>query len=89
MIFQIGMSSLKHCGKRSLPYAFTEQGGNAGIDSNPKAINVNSIIRISVKSRRSPEEAPSLTDERRPAAYSVTHGDYGIKIVMPCEAVFA
>ena len=54
LIFQIGMSSSKHGGRRSMPYAFTEQGVAmlASVLNSPKAVSVNiNIMRTFVKLR--------------------------------------
>ena len=54
LIFQIGMPSSKHGGRRSMPYAFTEQGVAmlASVLNSPKAVNVNiNIMRTFVKLR--------------------------------------
>jgi hypothetical protein len=54
LIFQIGISSKQHGGRRFMPYAFTEQGVAmlSSVLSSPKAISVNiSIMRAFVKLR--------------------------------------
>ncbi|GBU29265.1 hypothetical protein R84B8_02829 [Treponema sp. R8-4-B8] len=54
LIFQNGISSLQHGGRRFMPYAFTEQGIAmlASVLNSPKAINVNiSIMRTFVQLR--------------------------------------
>jgi hypothetical protein len=54
LIFQNGISSKQHGGRRFMPYAFTEQGVAmlSSILSSPKAIDVNiSIMRAFVKLR--------------------------------------
>jgi len=55
LIFQNGISSLQHGGRRFMPYAFTEQGVAmlASVLNSPKAIIVNiNIMRAFVKLRR-------------------------------------
>jgi len=54
LIFQNGMSSKQHGGRRSIPYAFTEQGVAmlASVLNSPKAVSVNiNIMRSFVKLR--------------------------------------
>jgi hypothetical protein len=54
LIFQNGMSSFQHGGRRSMPYVFTEQGVAmlAAVLKSPKAIDVNiSIMRTFVQLR--------------------------------------
>jgi len=54
LIFQNGISSLQHGGRRFMPYAFTEQGVAmlASVLNSPKAVNVNiSIMRAFVQLR--------------------------------------
>jgi hypothetical protein len=54
LIFQIGISSSHHGGRRSMPYAFTEQGVAmlSSVLKSQKAIDVNiQIMRIFVKLR--------------------------------------
>jgi len=54
LIFQIGISSFQHGGRRSRPYVFTEHGVAmlASVLNSPKAIIVNiSIMRVFVKLR--------------------------------------
>jgi phage regulator Rha-like protein len=54
LIFQIGISSLQHGGRRSMPYAFTEQGVAmlSSVLKSQKAIAVNiQIMRAFVKLR--------------------------------------
>ena len=55
LIFQIGISSLQHGGRRFMPNAFTEQGIAmlASVLKSPKAVDVNiSIMRAFIKLRR-------------------------------------
>jgi hypothetical protein len=55
LIFQNGMSSFRHGGRRFMPYAFTEQGVAmlASVLNSPKAIDVNiNIMRAFVQLRR-------------------------------------
>jgi len=55
LIFQNGISSLQHGGRRFMPYAFTEQGVAmlASVLNSPKAVIVNiNIMRAFVKLRR-------------------------------------
>jgi phage regulator Rha-like protein len=61
LIFQIGISSLQHGGRRSMPYVFTEQGVAmlAAVLKSPKAIDVNiSIMRTFVQLRHYVLEKP-------------------------------
>jgi len=54
LIFQNGISSLQHGGRRFMPYTFTEQGVAmlASVLNSPKAVNVNiSIMRAFVQLR--------------------------------------
>jgi len=54
LIFQNGISSFRHGGRRSVPYAFTEQGVAmlASVLNSPKAVSVNiNIMRTFVKLR--------------------------------------
>ena len=54
LIFQFGISSFQHGGRRFMPYAFTEQGVAmlASVLNSPKAVTVNiNIMRAFVKLR--------------------------------------
>jgi hypothetical protein len=54
LIFQLGISSYQHGGRRSMPYAFTEQGVAmlASVLNSPKAVAVNiNIMRAFVQLR--------------------------------------
>ena len=83
LVFQNGISSSQHGGRRSMPYAFTEQGVAmlASVLNSPKAISVNiQIMRSFVELRRYTisQKVPSkqITELRKLLMLHIENSDY-------------